>query len=73
MCRAEIEINKQKKSYDSESLMVWWGVVLWYHKLKIGFHTAVTGFDRVRFDKTGRKAATILQPDLFLSYSTDPQ
>lgn len=41
--------------------MVWWGWVPWYHKLKIGFDTAGTGFDRVRFDKARRKAAVIPQ------------
>lgn len=40
--------------------MVWWGLVPWHHELKIGFDTAVTGFDRVRFDKITRKAAAIL-------------
>lgn len=45
----------------------------WPHELKIGFDTAVTGFDRVRFDKTRRKAAVILQSDLLFLYSTDPQ
>lgn len=40
--------------------MVWWGLVPRHLELKTGFDTAVTGFDRVRFDKTRRKAAVIL-------------
>lgn len=52
--------------------MVWLQGEPWHGELKIGFDTAVTWFDRVRFDKTRRKDAVILWFDTLFLYIRFP-